>query len=130
MYSGGRKQSPAAADRMESDWTRIKDDAVNSALQELPDRKEKESLSLSGLQSAFGLARVPDNVLSNLLHLLWVTKAVPLLCHEPRLLSFEANPQKSSLNNKTAQTFSVLCHYMPTVHLSETQTQTDPMLPH
>lgn len=96
---------------MQSDWPRIKDDAVNLALQELPDRKEKESLFLSALQLAFGFVRVPDNVLSNLLQLLWVTKARPLLCHKLRLLSFEANPQESSLNNKTTLTFTVLCCY-------------------
>lgn len=92
---------------MQSDWPRIKDDAVNLALQELPDRKEKESLFLWGLQLAFGFVRVPDNVLSNVLQLLWVTKARPLLCHELSLLSSEANPQKSPLN-KTTQTFTVL----------------------
>lgn len=93
---------------MHSDWPRIKDDAVNLALQELPDRKEKESLSLSGLQLASGLVRVPDNVSSNLRQLLRVTQARPLLCHELSLLSSEANPQKSALN-KTTQTFTVLC---------------------
>lgn len=77
---------------MQSDWPRIEADAVNLALQELPGRKEKESLSLTGLQLAFGFVRVPDNVLSNLLQLLWVTQARPLLCHELSLLSSEANP--------------------------------------
>lgn len=78
-----------------SDWPRIKEDEVNLALQELLVRKEKESLSLSGLQLAFGFMRVPDNVSSNLRQLLWVTQARPLLCHELSLLSSEANPQKS-----------------------------------
>lgn len=101
---------------MQSDWPRIKDDAVNLALQELPDRKAKESLSLSGLQLAFGFVRVPDNVLSNLRQLVWVTQARPLLCHELSLLSSKANPQKSFLN-KTTQTFTVLCcYYISTVH--------------
>lgn len=73
---------------------------MNLALQELPVRREKESLSLSGLQLAFGFVRVPDNVLSNLRQLLRVTQARPLHCHELSLLSSEANPQKSSLNKK------------------------------
>ncbi len=104
---------------MQSDWPRIKDDAENLALQELPDRKEKETVSLSGLQLAFGFVRVPDNVLSNLRHLLWVTQARPLLCHKLSLLSSEANPQKSSLK-KTTQTFTVLCwYYIFTVHLMD-----------
>lgn len=105
---------------MQCDWARIKDDAVNLALQELPDRKEKESLFLWGLPLAFGFVRVPDNVFSNLLQLLWVTKARPLLCHELSLLSSEANLQKSPLN-KTTQTFTVLCcYYTPTDHPNET----------
>lgn len=88
---------------MQSDWPRIKDDLVNLALQELPDREEKESLSLSGLQLAFGFVKVPDNVSSNLLQLLSVTQARPLLCHELRLLSSEPNPQNPS-STKTTQT--------------------------
>lgn len=105
----------------QSDWPRIKDDAVNLALQELPVRKEKESLSLSGLQLAFGFVRVPDNVLSNLRQLLWVTQARPLLCHELCLLSSEANPQKSSLN-QTKQTFTVPCCYY-CIYLSPSEAQ-------
>lgn len=85
---------------MQSDWPGVKDDAVNLALQELSDRKEKESLSLSGLQLAFGFVRLPDNVSSNPLQLLRVTQARPLLCHELSLLSSEVNPQKSSLHTK------------------------------
>lgn len=88
---------------MQSDWPRIKDDPVNLALQELPDREEKESLSLSGLQLAFGFVKVPDNVSSNLLQLLSVTQARPLLCHELSLLSSEPNPQNPS-STKTTQT--------------------------
>lgn len=93
---------------MQWHWPRIKDDAVDLALQELPDRMEKESLSLSDLQLAFGFVRVPDNVLSNLRQLLWVTQARPLLCHKLRLVSSEENPQKSFLN-KTTQTFTISC---------------------
>lgn len=104
---------------MQSDWPGVKDDAVNLALQELSDRKEKESLSLSGLQLAFGSVRLPDNVSSNPLQLLRVTQARPLLCHELSLLSSEVNPQKSFLN-KTTQTFTVLCcYFISTIHLKD-----------
>lgn len=44
---------------VQSDWP---DDVLNLALRGLLVRKEKESLSLSGLHLAFGFARVPDNV--------------------------------------------------------------------
>ena len=110
--------SHQTAVHMQSDWTRIKDDAVNLTLQELPDRKEKQSLSLSGSQLAFGFVRVPDNVSPNPLQLLWVTKARPLHCHKLSLLSSEANLQISSLN-KTTLTFTVnfCCCFISTVRL-------------
>lgn len=91
---------------------------MNLALQELLVRKEKESLSLSGLQLAFGFMRVPDNVSSNLRQLLWVTQARPLLCHELSLLSSEANPQKSpppQQNNTDLLLFYVAIMF--TIHL-------------
>ena len=104
---------------MRSDWPRVKDDAVNLTLRELPDSREKGSLSLSGLQLAFGFARVPDNVSSNPLQLLRVTRARPRLCHELSPLSSEANPQKSFLNK--TQTYTVLCcSYRSTYRMSNT----------
>lgn len=90
--STGAIKAPHSSVHMQSDWLRIKDDPLNLALQELPDRGEKGSLSLSGLQLAFGFVKVPDNVSSNLLQLLSVTQARPLLCHELSLLSSEPNP--------------------------------------
>lgn len=117
--SEGKHRHTTASAHVQSDWPRIKDDAVSLALRELPDRKEKESLSLSGLQLAFGFVRVPDNVSSNLRQLLRVTQARPPLCHELSLLSSEANPQKASLN-KTTQTFTVMCcNHRSTVHLGD-----------
>ncbi|TNN87413.1 hypothetical protein EYF80_002614 [Liparis tanakae] len=69
-------------------WPRIKDDAVNLALQELPDRKEKESLSLSALQLARGFVRVPDNVVSNLR----LTSAQPSSAQQQHALKKKGGP--------------------------------------
>lgn len=48
------------------EWSKNKEDVVNLGLQEFLVRRQKESLSLSGLQLALRLARQPDNVFSSL----------------------------------------------------------------